>query len=139
MAAMSRSGNSLCPLPPVKREECGRHEENERHAMIPPQALAEPAHRKRREDQKRDHLLHGFQLGRGIDLMTDSIRRYREAVLEERAPAGRDHDPESGRRKFELAVPGEGHEHIGSRQKQDWRDIWPVHRTPPETHEGFMP
>lgn len=82
------------------------------------------------EDYERDYLLHHLELHERIRatvaLETHAVGRHLKTILQQgdaprkqndyiERPVGR----KAGRLQFKMAIPGEGHEHIGYDQKDD--------------------
>ena len=73
---------------PAEDEECAAGDERKAHYVVPGDRLLEIEDREAGEHDQRDHLLHGLQLRRRIDLAAPAVGRHREPVFEERdAPA----------------------------------------------------
>jgi hypothetical protein len=97
--------------------------------MIPFEALFKDDHAKDHENGKCDGLLYRFQLNKvkrtSIFLKTYTICRYLEDVFEEGKPPANENNGDKPEifaprhvLKFQMTVPGEGHERIGDKQKQ---------------------
>src|SRR5690242_1137910 len=107
-------------LPFLKNEIGASTNEREADRMIPAERLLQIDQREAREDDERDHLLHGLELRRRIDRIAIAIRRNREAVFDERdAPACEDHADERDFLEAQMSVPGDGHEQVGADQQKD--------------------
>src|SRR5690606_32989291 len=74
------------------------------------------------EHDEGDHLLDHLELRGGELPVAPAVRRHLEAVLEEGDAVGDQHHlPERLVAKFEMPVPGDGHEHVRGDEKQDGR------------------
>src|SRR5262249_17141395 len=96
----------------------GRHQPEDR-GVSPGHRLLEVRDREAGEDQERDDLLNGLELGRRIDRAAPPIGRHRHAIFDEGDPPARKDDTKE--RHFleaQMAIPGERHEDIGADQKQ---------------------
>ena len=57
----------------LEHEERAQADESEPDQMVQGEPLAEVKHRKEGEHGERDHLLHGLQLGRVVDLVAEAV------------------------------------------------------------------
>lgn len=110
-------------LPALEDEECAGRDQNEADRMIPGQRLLQVQHRKTREDGQGDDFLHRLQFSGRIDRVADAVGRDRQAILDKGdPPACQDRERERRGLELEMPVSGEGHENVGKRQQDDWRD-----------------
>src|SRR5690606_23023121 len=83
-------------------------------SLVPAQRFLHVEPREEREHHRRDRLLHHLQFDHRELPRADAVGRHLQAVFEERdAPARQDHDPQRRRLVLQVAVPREGHEHVG--------------------------
>ena len=124
MTTVVQAGTLRSTSPLVKNEKRPRCDQRKAEAVIPAQRLLQVQHRESGEHDQRDHLLHGLELRRRIDLAAPAVGRHRQPVFEERdAPAHQHHERQPAPLVLEMAVPGEGHEDVGGEQHQDRQDL----------------
>ena len=93
------------------------HQQNKARDVVPAQVFAQIVNRKQREHRQRDDFLQSFQLGGGIVFVTDAVGGNLQTVFEKRdAPADQNDRPQRGRFEFQMTVPRECHENIGTNQ-----------------------
>ncbi len=113
--------------------------------VIDVELFAENQYRKDREDGERNDFLHRFELGRAIVGRAPAVGRNDEAVFEKRdPPAHKNRQPKCRRWIFEVAIPGERHEHVRNQQQGDGRQVgdrhgsvFPVLQAPAAAAGGF--
>ena len=104
----------------MKNEKYADNNEAEARGVVPLDLFTEIKDREDGEHRQGDDLLNGLQLRGGEFVRTNAIRRYLEAVLEERdAPADHNHFPESGGAELQVAVPRKGHEDVRDGEQKD--------------------
>jgi len=102
----------------VKDKE-GRSDEAESGcSVVPSQLRAEVERCEDTEDYEGNDFLDDFKLDRGKAAITESICGHLEAVLEKgNGPTYEDDFPKRLRFKFQMTVPGNGHEDVGEDEK----------------------
>jgi hypothetical protein len=103
-----------------KRKHNGTDEKQKRGRVIPSDAFAEVEPREDDEYAERDDLLYDFQLVTREFSIADAIRRDLKAVFGERdEPAHQDYGQKRSLPVFQVAIPGDCHEDIGTDQKKN--------------------
>ena len=88
--------------------------------MIPFDAFTEIPPREADKHAKGDHLLDDFQLKRREFAIADAVRGDLKTVFGERDEPAHDDCGEEGRLAvFQVTIPGDGHEDIRTKKKQD--------------------
>jgi hypothetical protein len=104
----------------MEDEKDSETDAGEAGGIIPAEFFAEIGDGKDGENGERDDFLNRFELSGAELVRADAIGGNLKAVFEKGdAPAGEDNFPQSFAAEFEVAVPGEGHEDIGNREKKD--------------------
>src|SRR6185312_6315364 len=74
----------------AKNEERTCRDQGKSDRMIPGDRFLEIKDREACEYKERDDLLHGLKLRRRIDRVAPAVRRYRQAIFDERDAPGRE-------------------------------------------------
>src|SRR5258708_18004350 len=97
---------SLLSQRTAKYEKRARSDQRKTYGVVPGERLLEIKERKSREHRERDHLLHGLELGGGVDRAAEAVGRHRHAVFHQRdTPAHQNRANERRGLVAEMAVP----------------------------------
>jgi hypothetical protein len=100
-----------------KGEGHGGDDTKARGEMVPFEMLPEIEISEDAKNREGDNFLDDFELEGRINGVSPAISRHLETIFEEGdAPAHDNHQPERGAFIFQMAVPGDGHEHVGARK-----------------------
>jgi hypothetical protein len=115
---------SLSRGPFVEYEEDAEHDAGKAEEVIPAKFFTEVDESENAEDRQGDDLLYHFKLIAGeAFFVAQAVGGDLEAVFEKRdEPTDQDDFPEGGAFEFEVAVPGDGHESVGYREEDYWKD-----------------
>jgi hypothetical protein len=106
----------------AKDEVRSRHQAQRGPEVVPLERLVHVEHREGHEDRQRDDLLRDLQLRQRVAAgVPDAVGRHLQQVLEQRdAPAQqRGHEPGLVGQVLQVAVPGEGHEHVAQHEQPE--------------------
>lgn len=103
---------SISPL--LKNDEHGADHHGKTSQIVPFQLFLQIDHREDAKHDQGNHFLDSFQLG-GVELvMSDSIRRDLETILNEgNSLARQNHNPQGRGLVLEMSIPSKGHEDVG--------------------------
>lgn len=103
-----------------KGERHGGQNAKEGGEVIPPDFLMQIDQRETREHRQCDNFLDDLELKGGVDRVAPAIGWHLKTILKEcNAPAHEDDQQERFAFVFQVAVPGEGHEDIGTGQQDN--------------------
>jgi hypothetical protein len=115
---------AMCKLPLLKDKECGHHDKEEPHRLVPLDVLLEVENREKGKYHQSNDLLNGLEL-RGIeDVAAVAVGGDLKAVFKERnSPAYDCYFPEGDVLVFEVTVPRKRHEDVGDQQENDGQHV----------------
>ena len=113
----------------MKCEECGADQEEGSDTVVPAQVRAKIKSGEYAEDGERDDFLDHLELDGSEAAVADAVGGNLEAVLEEGdRPADDDDFPEGLALVFQMAIPGDGHEDVGTDEENDCPHLWGLMR-----------
>jgi hypothetical protein len=106
-------------LPFVKNEKDGEAHARETGGVIPAEFFAEADHGKDSEDGERDAFLNRLELRGRKFVRADAVGGTWKQYSKNGDAPDENYFPEGFAAKFQVAIPGEGHEDVGDSEKQN--------------------